>query len=397
MPELNQPQVQKRSRAVLFLDYTTAELRKGKDWLIVYYVKNPITEKLERQRLRVPKRKSLKLMEREGKRIVDEINRRLQSGWNPYFESNETFYAKFDEVCERFLNENKVELQKSEKREDTYRSYKSFFSIFNAFLEAKSVKIKFIFEFNKIIMSNYLDYIYYDRSVSNRTYNNHLNFFSTFFNWLIKKGYVSTNICEGFTRKKVIGKQRTIVPEKQKKDVLSYLFKNDFNYFVLLMLDYKCFIRRTELTKLKVKDINLSKNTILLRADISKNKKEETVTIPNEILPFLAMQLQKANNSDFVFSSNDFKPGIEKLNPKKISDHFSKIRTILNLPQTIQFYSFKDTGITELFEAGLPSIKIRNQARHHDLKITEIYTHRNKEADPDVKNTSSLDWLTSEK
>lgn len=396
MPELNLKTTQQRNRATLFLDYTSAELRKGKDWIIVYYVKNPLSEKLERQRIRVPKRKSLKLMEREAKRIVDEINRRLQSGWNPYLEKNETFYAKFEDVCNKFLNQNKAELQKSEKREDTYRSYKSFISIFKMFLAEKAIKLDYIFEFNKKIMSDYLDYIYYERSVSNRTYNNHLNFFSTFFNWLIKRGFVSSNICDGFTRKKVTGKQRTIVPEEQRKNILLYLYKNHFSYFVLVMLDYKCFIRRTELTKLKVRDIRLSENLIIIRSEISKNKKEETVTIPNEIVPFLAKHLQKANNSDFVFSNNEFKPGINQLTPKKISDYFTKIRKILGLPKAIKFYSWKDTGITELFEAGLPSIKIRNQARHYDLKITEIYTHRNKEADPDLKNINLLN-LSSKK
>lgn len=42
-----------------FIDYKPAELRTGKDWLILFYCKNPITNKLERFRYRVPLIKSI--------------------------------------------------------------------------------------------------------------------------------------------------------------------------------------------------------------------------------------------------------------------------------------------------------------------------------------------------
>ena len=47
------------------------------------------------------------------------------------------------------------------------------------------------------------------------------------------------------------------------------------------MATYYCFIRSTELTKLKVSDVNLSENFITVSANNSKNKKTQNVTIPN--------------------------------------------------------------------------------------------------------------------
>ena len=153
-------------------------------------------------------------------------------------------------------------------------------------------------------------------------------------------------------------------------------------------MTYYCFIRRTELTKLKVKDINLQKNIISLSADISKNGKNENVTIPEPLKILLENHLKNANQNDYVFSNDNFATGSKYLQPKKISDNWVKLRKKLTLPISYQFYSLKDTGITDLFNAGVPSIKIRNQARHHDLKITEIYTHRNDKADDDILNSS---------
>ena len=152
------------------------------------------------------------------------------------------------------------------------------------------------------------------------------------------------------------------------------------------MVTYYCFIRRTEITKLKVSDVNLFKGFILVSAENSKNRKTEAVTIPNIFLPILAQHLTKAKNTDYLFSNNDFKPGAKQLTPKKISDEWAKFRNKEKFDDKFQFYSLKDTGITDLLNSGIPAIKVRDQARHYDLKITESYTARNKFADEMIKN-----------
>jgi len=58
----------------------------------------------------------------------------------------------------------------------------------------------------------------------------------------------------------------------------------------------------------------------------------------------------------------------------------------LNISKQYDFYSLKDTGITKLLEAGIPIIKVRDQARHHDIKITEKYTPRRTTADDTIRN-----------
>ena len=152
------------------------------------------------------------------------------------------------------------------------------------------------------------------------------------------------------------------------------------------MLIYYCFIRRTELTKLKVSDVELVNNRIVLRSEISKNKKTESVTIPRKFLPTLIKHLENAKNTDYLFGE-DFKACDTRLKPAKISSTWDKFRLENNVDMIYQFYSLKDTGITDLLKAGLPAIKVRDQARHHDLKITEKYTARNKTFDLDVMNS----------
>ena len=81
-----------RAKSTMFVDYKPAELKIGKDWLIVYYSKHPVTGRLERQRLRVPVISNKKERLKHGNKIVAEINRKLAADWSPYLESPGKIY-----------------------------------------------------------------------------------------------------------------------------------------------------------------------------------------------------------------------------------------------------------------------------------------------------------------
>ena len=157
---------------------------------------------------------------------------------------------------------------------------------------------------------------------------------------------------------------------------------------MLCLCTYYCFIRRTEMTKLKVHMVDLERGFITIPSTISKNKKTEDITIPNDLIQLLKIHIGKADLSDYLFSNNNFQPGIKIIRPDRITSVWSFMRKRLNIDVVYQFYSLKDTGITELLNSGIAAIKVRDQARHHDLKITESYTSRNKGADNIVQNTN---------
>lgn len=145
------------------------------------------------------------------------------------------------------------------------------------------------------------------------------------------------------------------------------------NYLVLCLVCYYCLVRRTELTKLKVRDVILKNSVIYIDSSISKNKKSAAVTIPDKLVPYMVEHLKTANLSDYLFST-DFIPGDKQLAPKKISDEWVKIRNALNLKDKYQWYSLKDTGITNLLRSGISLIAARDQARHHSSMQTDAYT-----------------------
>ena len=373
-------------KRTIFIDYKPAVLQKGvkENWLIVYYAKVPAQNEFKRFRKRVPPLSPTREREKYAKKMIATINQKLENGWSPFYEDNNVKYKSLEYCAELFLKMQEREVEEGVKRTDTLRSYKSFLDLFVKYLKDKKLMLKFVIEIDTFVIQNYLDYLFYDRKNSARTYNNHLKFLNTFFLWCKTKNFINANPAESIKPKAKVQKKREVLAVDIKAKVKT-LRETNFHYYVLCMLTYYCFIRRTELTKLKVSDVYLHGGYIVIDGTNSKNRKTESVTIPDVFLPDLAQHLTTANNSDYLFSTNKFKAGTTPITPKKISDEWAKFRKLHKFDSKYQFYSLKDTGITDLLNSGIPAIKVRDQARHYDLKITESYTARNKFADEMVK------------
>ena len=382
------PQKEKKSSSrKIFVDYKPAELQKGAtEWRIVFYAKVPAQNEFKRFRKRVPPISPNREREKYAKKMLALINQKLDSGWSPFYDNPNNQYKSIDYCADLFLKMQEKEVQDGIKRPDTLRAWKSFFSNIQKFIEVKRLDIKFVLNIDYFFVNNFLDYIYFEKNNSPSTYNNYLSYIKSFLDWAKNKGYIKQNPADQIKTKAKTQKKRVPL-SSEVKQYIKELQQKDFHFYVCCMLTYYCFIRRTELTKLKVSDIHLFESRIVLDGSITKNKKTDCVTIPNVFLPDLAQHLATANNSDFLFSK-DFKTGKTAINPKKISDTWAKYRKTYGFNDKYQFYSLKDTGIMDLLNAGIPSIKVRDQARHYDIKQTEAYTTRNLTADATIKNAT---------
>lgn len=367
---------QKTRNVISLVDFVPAELRENKTWKIVYYVKCPIENKLKRRQNRVKPLKSITERRKLARKMVLELNKKLERGWNPLLNDNEIRgFVKFSDAARLFIDRTVKEVKNQEKRADTLRSYKSFIKNISDYLEEIKEQDMFVIKFKDELVRDFLDVVYYDRDNSARTRNNYLNFIKTFSDWLIRHKYISKNPT---TRIELIpekAKEREIIPDGTLKEIFKFLKEKKQNYHLVCLICYYCLVRRTEITKLKVSDVILKNGVIYVNKNVAKNKKSMPVTIPDVLIPYLVNHLKTAEMGDYLFSDN-YLPGRNKLAPKKISDEWVKVRTALNLPKKYQWYSLKDTGITNLLKAGVPPIAVRDQARHHSIVQTEAYTPR---------------------
>lgn len=373
-------------KATAFYDFKPAELKMNQRWFVIFYAKNPVSKKLERFRVSVPVIKNKSERIKHGKKIALEINRKLEAGWLPYYTDSTSEFKSWEYCTDKFISFLKEDIEKGIRRKDTLRSYASNISMINKYCEENKIELKLIIEFNKSFVVNYLDWIYYKRKNSEVTFNNHLRFIKLFVNFCIERGWLKENFCEQISRKTEKEKKRQIFTPEVKEKVKK-IEKINKPFFTMAMLTYYCFVRKLELTKIRVADINIKNQTIEIKGEYSKSKKTDIVTIPNNYLPLLIDHIKDADKHHFVFGY-DYKPSEKQLTSKKINLAWNKFQKELNIGREFQFYSLKDTGITDLLNAGVPALKVRNQARHSDIKITEKYTSRNKQSDEVVQNSN---------
>ncbi|EDM44965.1 integrase/recombinase [unidentified eubacterium SCB49] len=383
--KMNQTQNLLPSRRVAFTDYEPAELQNltsSNEWRIVYRVREPGTDRMKRFRKRVKKMANKTDRLRFAKRLCASINEKLAEGWTPYTDGTaKGEHELLVNAIKKYIDDNEKLLAKDAIRPDTYKSYNSFSNILLEYIKDTKQDEIFCIQFNRQFVVKYLDHKYFEKGLSSRTVNNYLRWCNTLSNYMVDQSFIAKNNIGRIPTKVVAKKKRELIDSETRKKIFSYLKKTNVPYLTLCLCIYFCFIRRTELTKLKVKDVKLIDGVINLPASISKNKKDETVTIPKKLIHLLANHINGSTNDMYLFSEKNFLPGTKKLKPKKVSDTWSNLRKALKFKDEYQFYSLKDTGITQLFLLNLSLIKIRDQARHHDIKITESYTPRRYDKD----------------
>lgn len=125
-------------KANAFYDYKPAELKMNQRWFVIFYAKNPLTEKLERFRVSVPVIKQKTERIKHGKKMVLEINRKLESGWLPFYASDGTQEFKSWEYCTNKLIEFvEADIKKGLRRPDTLRAYNSYINMINKYCAEK--------------------------------------------------------------------------------------------------------------------------------------------------------------------------------------------------------------------------------------------------------------------
>ena len=97
-----------------------------------------------------------------------------------------------------------------------------------------------------------------------------------------------------------------------------------------------------------------------------------------------------SNPSDWYLFSDNFKPGNKYRSGKQFTDAWTKLRKRFGWPEEYKFYSLKDTGITDMIRDHTDLLAVRDQARHHSLEMTNLYTpFETKEANESIRKRQS--------
>jgi len=363
-------------KSCLSSNFLPAMLREYKSgWIIEYYIENPMTKKLERKKMKltrlISRYKSVKDARKHANKIVMEINIRLSTGWNPFFTDDDArLYTSVDVVREKFLQEKKKEL-----REESIQAYSSFVDVFVKWLK-NNTKVEYCSMVNKISAVKFMDYVYSERNVSSRTFNNYVKFGRVFFNWAKEKCYTKENPFEAVKTKPKTEKTRTIIPHDTRERVTNYLLSSeeDRNYLVVLKLVYSTLLRPGEIRKLKIENVNLEEKTITVPGSISKNKKKRIVPLTEDVVESLEMLNLAACPTSYFLMGRELKPNSKPLTKYYMAKYWENLREKLSMPKEMQLYSLRDSGISEMLKSGVDPLSVKQHADHHSLAMTTLYS-----------------------
>jgi integrase len=374
LTDLKKSAEKKMSTRSEIITYYPAEIYKGKDYYVGFYVTNPDTGYLVRKKIRLNKLKGA-ARDKFARDLVRQLNEKLAKGWNPLIEQTapKAMHRLLD-VLEVYRNYITKELEK-----DSLRSYNSFLNFFIVYIRDKlKQQDMYVYQFTKDIASSIMIYILEDERKSSRTYNNYLIFFRALFNWMIQYNYCTINHFNTIKKLKQTEKNRIPVPFDLRDSLRQYLEEHNRNFLIVMLLCYYCLMRPKEICLLRIGDIDLEKGFVRVDADIAKNDHTSFRTLPPDLIELLKPNVEECNPELFLISTHEkadfsFSPGKRPLDSRKIGKYWEKLRKELNIPKNITFYSLKDTGIIQMSRDGVSWKDIQDQADHSSGDITRLY------------------------
>lgn len=360
--------------------YLPARLVQGTSrWYILFYSVNPLTGERIRFRETFELNRIHDTTERLKKAciIIDDINARLPDGY--------PFEQYYKESVGKMGILEAIELAKEVKcntdRARTAGSVESICRIFRGFLENKKWTEFKIGQFKKKHALMFLDYAVLVRKVGPRTHNNYIERMRALFSVLKDRELIRKNPFSKLKKKKELAKKRRAFSEEEMEAVFKMVAKSDRWLMLGILLQYHCFIRPTEMRRMRISMIRLDEGVIRLPGDeVTKNRDDGIITIPDVLLPFLKEFGFHRYNQNWLLFGRGVRPHRDKACGHNTMNYrhgilLKKLQKlgILSDIEGLTYYSWKDTGAMRLFKMKVNMLEIMQQLRHKDLNTTQKY------------------------
>lgn len=370
--------------------YTLPILHWGQECYIDFYAFDPASNKMRRKKIKLNYIKRSTDRKVYAKEFMKRLSEKLILGWNPWIEQESgSAYLLFKDVTDRYRTYIGKMLKDERYRPETFKSYTSYLNNMVAFNENKLVPITYIYQFDKDFCVQLLDEVYITRDNTAFTRDNYLAFLKSFSTFCLNHNYMTKNPTEGISGLGRKGKKkiRTTLNNNDLARLNDYLYEKNPHFLLASYVLYYCFIRPAEMTKLRLSNIDLQKQTIFIPGEASKNKKDATITLPAKVIRLMIELDIFSYNTNYFLFSDKFKPGDVQRTEKMFRDFWAHyVRKALKFPERYKFYSLKDTGITNMLR-HYDTLSVRDQARHSSILMTDIYTpHDIQEANDLIKN-----------
>ena len=216
-----------------------------------------------------------------------------------------------------------------------------------------------------------------DENLSDASINHFISSVRSFYKFLVINKFVKENIMDFIAppkRKKYLPKVLSI---EEINKLLNIPLNNAFDYRnkAILELMYATGLRASELSELKVNDVNL--NMAIVRT-LGKGSKERVIPLGDYALYYLKTylndyrsQLLKRHLSDYLFLNNHGK----KLSRQGLFKIIQSLAHQQQINKEISPHTLRHSFATHLLNGGADLRSIQELLGHSDISTTQIYTH----------------------
>ena len=217
----------------------------------------------------------------------------------------------------------------------------------------------------------------YDEGIVARTRAHYLTVLNSFYNYMISITYVKNNPCETIKLPKLEKKLPSFLTIEEVDRLLNINPVKIYDYRNIAMMEtlYATGIRVSELVNIKIGDIDFSNRTIRI---LGKGSKERIVIYGHVCANVLDNYLN--NSRELIKNSGLTDYLILNLNGKKLTDR--SVRDIINkymsktsIQKHISPHTLRHTFATHLLDNGADLKAVQELLGHADLGTTQIYTH----------------------
>ena len=361
------------NRVYDILPYSLPQLHTGKKWYVDFYCFDPVVGQLKRKKYFLDRYKTVSQKKARASEIIETVTNRLRSGWNVWIKTEttreQTSFTECLELYKIYLNRS---VETGHMKGKTAYGYLSYLGIFMEWLQQRLVPVKFCYQVDNLLLTDFLDYVFIDREGSACTRNNYLTWLSTLCAWMVSKGYLKENPTTKIKKLPKDVKKRNALTTSELSTLQLHLNKTNKYFLLACLMEYYTFIRPVELAQIKLVHISIKDQRVYVPGEISKNRKDGMVGLNDEIIRLMIdLKIFEKPSHCFLFGK-DFKPSEKQADSRIFREYFAKVREELKWDDSKQFYSLKDSGIRDLANAeGI--VVARDQARHSDIATTNKY------------------------
>ena len=258
---------------------------------------------------------------------------------------------------------------------ETVKNYEYDLNKFISYLKENHIN-----SFNKVTVGNIENYLKYISNLNSRSISRNITSINNLFIFLLKEKRVKKNPCEFIDRPKIKKSLPDTLSVEEVSNLLDIPLKTKYDYRNKAMLElmYGSGLRVSELISLTMRNIDLENDIVRC---LGKGSKERIVPINDYSMYYLKLYIDKRNLflingfNDYLFLNNHGK----QMTRQGFFKNLKKILLEKGIKKNVTPHTLRHSFATHMLSGGANLRSIQILLGHSDISTTKIYTHISKE------------------